>query len=60
VGQQAATWTGIGVLSDAPDAPLLLIQLDQPWQPDDALDTLVRQLGFRPAQEVNRTWEELK
>lgn len=54
------TWTGIGIQSDAPDAPLLLVQLDQPWQPDDALDDLVRRLGVRSAYEVGTTWEEVR
>ncbi|MCZ2816765.1 hypothetical protein [Modestobacter sp. VKM Ac-2984] len=54
--QQAATWTGIGVQADAPDAPLLLVQLDEHWKPDAELDALIHELNIRPAREVSAPW----
>lgn len=50
--QRAQSWTGLAVRADAPDDVRALIQLDEAWRPDPALDDLVERLGMRPAAEV--------
>lgn len=50
--QRAQSWTGLAVRADAPDDVLALVQLDEAWRPNPALDDLVERLGMRPASEV--------
>ncbi len=49
---RTSSWTGIGVVSNAPSKVAVLVQLDEPWAPDPAMDHLVEQMGLRPFDEV--------
>lgn len=51
----AATWTGIGVISDRPGKIAVLVQLDEPWAESPDLDHLVEVMGIRPYAEVATT-----
>ncbi len=50
--QRARSWTGLAVRANAPSDVRVLLQLDQDWRPDKALDNLVETIGMRPAAEV--------
>ncbi|WP_448060588.1 hypothetical protein [Cellulomonas hominis] len=46
--RQAASWTGLAVRADTPEAIRALVQLDEAWEPDAELDALVERLKVRP------------
>ena len=42
---RACNWTGIGVISNAPSTVAVLVQLDELWAADPALDQFVEPMG---------------